>query len=74
MEKQVIGPVLKGILIEKNQTANGTCNGVIETSNLNKYQFFNQNVPITVGSSCFFNMSTCARELCDFEATNISNT
>lgn len=71
MEQQVVGPVMKGLVISIYQNKNGTYNGVIETDNKNHYNFFNNNALLDIDKRHCFNMATSNREGYDFEAINI---
>lgn len=72
METQKVDLIMKGVVIENKQNENGTYDGIIETSNKNKYHFFNNNQFLTIGMFYNFNMSTTDMNGCDFEAININ--
>ena len=72
MESRLVGSIMKGIIIKNNKNKHGTYDGIIETINKNKYYYFNNYKSLNIGSYYIFNIVTSDRDLCDFEAINIS--
>ena len=71
MERVINNTIIKGIVIENIKNDNKTYDGIVKTSNGNKYYYFNNNVNLNIDSQCEFNISTTNRFYCDFEAVNI---
>ena len=49
---------MKGVVVENKQNNIGTYDGIIETSNKNKYHFLNNDNNLNIGSHYNFNMAT----------------
>ena len=71
MEKIVSKNVMKGVVIENTKNDDSTYDGVIQTSNGNKFYYFGINQNFDIATLCEFNMSTTDKDFCDFEAVNI---
>lgn len=66
--------VMKGMIIENTKNEDGKCDGIIKTSNGNKYHYFGADGNFrnfNINTPCEFNMSTTDNDFCDFEAVNI---
>lgn len=68
-----IGPILQGIVVKNIKNINGTYDGILQTTNGNKYYYFNLNNCLNNGSYYYFNMATTNKDFIDFEAVNIKN-
>lgn len=71
MNTPEVGPIMKGIVVEIKQNNIGTYDGIIETTNKNKYHFFNNANNLNIGSYSNFNMATSNLDNIDFEAINV---
>ncbi len=71
MERIINNTAMKGMIIKNIKNENGKYDGVIKTSNGNKYHYFDIDVNVNVNDECEFNMCTTTRDDCDFEAVNI---
>jgi hypothetical protein len=71
MDSQKVGPIMTGVVVENKQNNRGMYDGIIETSNYNKYHFFNNDTFLTIGMYYNFNMATSNINNCDFIAINI---
>jgi hypothetical protein len=72
METQIIGPQMQGKIIGFTRNSDGTYDGVIQTSNLNKYAFYNIYNLCNSTRECTFYMATSSRFDDDFEAVNVT--
>ncbi len=71
MNRIVNNDIMKGVIIENIKNNNGLYDGIIKTSNGNKYNYFDVDINVNINDSCEFNMSTTTKDGCDFEAVNI---
>lgn len=63
---------MEGKLIHVHMDKDGLYNGVIQTSNENKYHFFDSECKgLVIGMHLSFDMSITTRDNVDFEAINI---
>ena len=71
MDTQKVGPIMKGVVVEIKQNELGKYDGIIETSNKNKYHFFNNDIYLNIGLYYNFNMATSDVDDVDFAAINV---
>ena len=69
--EQKVGPLLNGVVVECVQNSDGRFDGVIATNNNKKFDYFDHEISLELGSNCSFNMATSNKEHIDFEAINI---
>ncbi len=68
---QTVGPIMTGRVVVITQNAIGSYDGVIETSNGNKYYFVNNNALLNKETYYKFNITTGDAVNYDFKAINI---
>ncbi len=73
MNSQTIGPITKGQIIKTSKNVNNTYDGIVQTSNKNKYYYFNIEKQFNINDVCVFNIATTLRNDCDFEALNVQS-